>query len=107
MAYQIIASITLSDFCLYAAHMVTNTQKYDHIIPILPFQDLKNLINLSVICHISTCVNLCPLGTHPNNLKKVSRNILLQVSLSQLKLYSDCAFSVTVPNFMEQAASGC
>jgi len=39
----------------------------------------------------NTCVNWCPLESHPKN---SSSQILLQVPVSRLNSYGDCAFSV-------------
>ena len=42
----------------------------------------------------NTCVNWFPLESHPEN---SFSHILLQVPVSRLKSYGDCAFSVAAP----------
>ena len=44
----------------------------------------------------NTCVNWCPLEGHPENCCHRSQ-ILLEVPVSWLKPYVDCAFSVAAP----------
>jgi len=92
-----------------AARIVTNTRKYDHIIPIL--QKLHWLpvrqrihINILLITYKSITdmapVYLCELISIRKSSRKLrsSSQILLQVPVCRLKSYGDCAFSVAAPN---------
>ena len=46
--------------------------------------------------HQNTCVNRCHFGKSSRKLRS-SSHILLQIPVSGLKLYGDCALSVTAP----------
>ena len=52
------------------------------------------LINLSIIWHLHICVKYCPLES--SHKFRSSSQILLQIPISWLMSYGDCAFSVAV-----------
>jgi len=92
-----------------AARIVTNTRKYDHITPILQklhWLPVRQRIHFKILLKTYQYINdmapeyLC----EPMSIRKSSRNlrssnqILLQVPVSRLKSYVDCAFSVAAPS---------
>jgi hypothetical protein len=91
-----------------AAHIVTNTRKYDHITLIL--QKLHRLsvrqrIHFKILLITYKSINdmvpeyLCELVSIRKSSRKLrsSSQILLQVPVSRLKSYGDCAFSIAAP----------
>jgi len=84
-------------------YIVTNTRKYDHITPIL--QKLHWLPVRQILLITYKSINdmvpeyLCVLVSIRKSSRKLrsSSQILLQVSVSRLKSYGDCVFSVAAP----------
>ena len=88
-----------------ASHIVTNTRRYDHITPLLQKQHwppVRQRILLKIVLTTYKYINdIAPeylfelLSIKKSSRKlKSSSLILLQVPMSRLKSYSDCAFSV-------------
>ena len=91
-----------------AARIVTNTRKYDHITPILQklhWLLVRQRIHFKILLITYKSINdmapeyLCELVSIRKSSWKLrsSSQILLQVPVSQLKSYGDCAFSVAAP----------
>ena len=89
-----------------AAHIVTNTRKYDHITPILQkrhWLPVRQRIHFKILLITYKSINdmareyLCELVSIRKSSRKLgsSSQILLQVPVSRLKSCGDCAFSVT------------
>ena len=92
-----------------AARIVTNTRKYDHITPILQklhWLPVRQRIHFKILLITYKSINdmapeyLCELVSIRKSSRKLrsSSQILLQVPVSRLKSYGDCAFSVAAPN---------
>jgi len=86
-----------------AARIVTNTRKYNHITPIL--ENLRQCIHFKILLITYKSINdmapeyMCELVSNRKSSQKLrsSSQILLQVPVSRLKSYGDCAFSVATP----------
>jgi len=107
MAYLIIALITFSKFRIV---QITNTKQINHITAILQklhWLPVRQRIQLKISLTVTTFKSIndmtpeymCELVSIRKSSRKFrsSSQILLQVPLSQLKSYGDCAFSVTAP----------
>ena len=88
-----------------AARKVTNTRKYDHITPILQklhWLPVRQRIHFSILLITYKFINdmapeyLCEQMSIRKSSRKLrsSSQIVLQVPVSRLNLYGDCAFSV-------------
>ncbi|KAK2146497.1 hypothetical protein LSH36_604g02000 [Paralvinella palmiformis] len=88
-----------------AARNVTNTRKYDQITPVLQhihWQPVRQRINFKILLITYKSINvmvqkyLCELVSIRKSSRKLrsSSQILLQVPVSRLKSYGDCAFNV-------------
>ena len=97
------------------ACIVTHTRKYDHITPILQklhWLPVRECIHFKILLITYKSINdmapdyLCELISIRKSSRKLksSSQILLQVPVSRLKSYGDCAFSVVAPHFVEQVA---
>ncbi|KAK2170581.1 hypothetical protein LSH36_2g17002, partial [Paralvinella palmiformis] len=91
-----------------AARIVTNTRKYDHITLILQklhWLPVGHRIHFKMLLTYKSINDmapeyLCELVSIRKSSRKLrsSSQILLQVPVSRLKSYGDCAFSVAAPN---------
>jgi len=100
----------LQQFQNSAACIVINTLKYDHIAPILQklhWLHVNQHIHFMILLITYKSINdmapeyLCELVSIRKSFRKLrsSSQILLQVLVSRLRSYGDCAFSVAAPTF--------
>ena len=115
MAYLIIC---LQQIQNSAACIVTNTRKYDYITPILlklHWLPVRQHIHFNILLITYKSINdmgpeyLCELMSIRKSSRKLrsSSQILLQVPVSRLKSYGDCAFSVAAPTLWIQLPQIC